>query len=448
MIESAEVILWGRRIGSVIRREGVPFAEFEYAPDFVGCGVEPSPIEMPVATGVYKFPSLPNASFHGLPGLLSDSVPDKFGNAVIDVWLESQGRMPGSLSPIERLCYTGSRGMGALEYRPSLFAEGDRDEALHVAQLAQLADDVLRMRRETKAKLTPELKRYAPILRVGSSAGGARAKALIGWNEATGAVRSGQVALPPSFGYWLIKFDGLTGNGDKEGDDASGYGRIEYAYHLMARAAGIQMTECRLWDKRHFMTRRFDRTLDGRKLHAQTLGAMAHFDFNDPLRYSYEQAFRVTRRVVNDVRAAQELFRRMVFNVLAWNCDDHVKNISYLMDKSGAWSLAPAYDECYAYNPKGAWTSGHQMSVNGKRTDIGLEDFLAAGKSAGLGEGICRTIIDEVREAVRGWRRFADEAAVRESLADTIDRQLNACLSSRAAFAGLAPGGIGLRMRF
>lgn len=424
MIESADVILWGTRIGCVVRRDGVPYAEFEYAPDFIGCGIEPSPIEMPVASRVYKFPSLPYDSFHGLPGMLSDSVPDKFGNAVIDVWLKTQGRAPGSLSPIERLCYTGSRGMGALEYRPSLFSEGNPDEALHVDQLAQLAADVLRSRRTARAELVPGIQRYAPILRVGASAGGARAKALIGWNEASGEVRPGQVALPSGFGYWLIKFDGLAGNGDKEDDDAAGYGRVEYAYSLMAKAAGLRMTECRLWDRRHFMTRRFDRTADGQKLHAQTLGALAHFDFNDPLRHSYEQAFRITRRLVNDIRAEQELFRRMVFNVLAWNCDDHVKNISYLMDKSGAWSLAPAYDVCYAYNPNGAWTSGHQMSVNGKKTDIGREDLLAAGKVAGLSARTCLGIIDRVQAAVRDWTRFAAKAEVRDEFISAIDRRL------------------------
>lgn len=426
MIESADVILWGKRIGCVVRREGVPYAEFEYDPDFVGCGIEPSPIEMPAASRIYRFPSLPEASFHGLPGLLSDSVPDKFGNAVIDVWLKTQGRAPGSLSPIERLCYTGSRGMGALEYRPFLFSEGDPDEAFQVDQLARLAADVLRSRREARTELVPGISRYAPILRVGSSAGGARAKALIGWNEATGEVRSGQIALPPGYGYWLVKFDGIAGNGDKDGDDAQGYGRIEYAYYLMAKAAGIQMTECRLWDRRHFMTRRFDRTADGQKLHAQTLAALAHFDYNDPLRHSYEQAFRITRRIVNDIRAERELFRRMAFNVLAWNCDDHVKNISYLMDRSGTWRLAPAYDECYAYNPNGSWTSGHQMSVNGKNTDVGRADLVAAGKVAGLGESVCRDIIDGVREAVCGWLRFAAEAEVPDSVAAKIERQLNA----------------------
>ena len=425
MNEAVEVLLWGRRIGVASRLDGVPYVSFAYDSDFRQTGMEPSPLMMPVGVRAYSFPDLAQVSFHGLPGLLSDSVPDKFGNAVLGAWLKVQGRLPGSLTPIERLCYTGIRGMGALEYRPALFDDEDKSEAVHVDSLAELANEILRQRSEAAAELVPGMNKYSSILKVGSSAGGARAKALIGWNEATGEVRSGQVALPEGFGYWLIKFDGLTGNGDKEGDDKWGYGRVEYAYSLMARAAGIEMTECRLWNKRHFMTRRFDRLADGGKLHMQTLGAIAHFDFNDPTAYSYEQAFRVTRRVVNDARAYEQLFRRMAFNVLAWNCDDHVKNISYLMDRSGEWFLAPAYDECYAHNPEGDWTSRHQMSVNGKRIGIEDDDILACARFANMRERKARTVLDEVKDAVRAWPRFAAEAEVREDFADAISRQLS-----------------------
>jgi len=424
MNEAAEVLLWGRRIGVVSRLDGVPYVSFAYDAEFREAGIEPSPLMMPVGAEVYSFPEIPYNSFHGLPGMLSDSVPDKFGNAVIGAWLKAQGRLPDSLSPIERLCYTGIRGMGALEYRPALFAEEDQAEVLHVEALAELANEVLNVRKNAVAHLVPDMKRYSSILKVGSSAGGARAKALIGWNEDTGEVRSGQVALPDGFGYWLIKFDGLTGNGDKEADDKWGYGRVEYAYSLMARAAGIEMTECRLWEKRHFMTRRFDRLADGGKLHTQTLGAIAHLDFNDPTAYSYEQAFRVTRRIVNDARAYEQLFRRMAFNVLSWNCDDHVKNISYRMDRSGEWTLAPAYDECYAYNPEGDWTSRHQMSVNGKRFGIEDGDILACARFANMRERKARAVLDEVKDAVREWSRFAAEAEVRDDFAETIRKVL------------------------
>ena len=282
MSEAAEVLLWGARIGFLSHSGDVPFAEFSYDRDFIGAGLEPSPLLMRVSAAKQSFPNLPWRSFHGLPGMLADSLPDKFGNAVLDQWLKAQGRSPETLSPIERLCYTGARGMGALEYRPALFEEGDEAEAVKVDALAKLAGEVLCARQDARATLVPDLKHFAPILKVGSSAGGARAKALIGWDESSGEVRSGQTRLPGNFGYWLLKFDGLDGNGDKEGSDRIGYGRVEYAYHLMARAAGIEMTECRLWEGRHFMTRRFDRLPGGGKLHMQSLAAIAHFDFNDP----------------------------------------------------------------------------------------------------------------------------------------------------------------------
>lgn len=403
MTRAAEVCLWGSRVGVVSQSPDHPCVDFAYDGDFRALGVEPSPIAMPLAGGTYSFPELPERTFHGLPGLLSDSLPDKFGNMVLDAWLSAQGRSPGSLTPIERLCYTGSRGMGALEYRPVLM-DGEEGEAaaVEVERLAELAAAVLRSRDESRSELVAGMRDYSSILKVGTSAGGARAKALIGWNESTGEVRSGQLQLPEGFGYWLIKFDGLKGNGDRDGDDESGYGRIEYAYHLAALKAGIDMTECRLWDGRHFMTRRFDRTEQGGKLHMQTLGAIAHLDFNNPGAHSYEQAFRVTRRLVGDMRAQEELFRRMAFNVLAWNCDDHVKNVAYLMDRTGEWRLAPAYDVTYAYNPDGIWTGGHQMSVNGKRRDITDDDMLAAAAAAGLAKSLAGEIIEQVRAATEG----------------------------------------------
>ena len=424
MHNTANVYLWGTHVGTVLLTDESPIAKFQYADEFRDMGIEVSPLRMPLAATVFEFPDLPVKSFHGLPGLVSDSLPDKFGNKVIAAWLREQGRSPEELNAVDRLCYAGRRGMGALEYKPALLDKEDTSERLAVEALSELADKVLKMREDAKSSLVPGMNEYSSILKVGSSAGGARAKALIGWNEATGEVRSGQVALPEGFGYWLIKFDGLAGNGDKEGDDKWGYGRVEYAYYLMARAAGIEMTECRLWNRRHFMTRRFDRLADGGKLHMQTLGAMAHYDFNNPAMYSYEDAFDVTRRVVNDARANEQLFRRMAFNVLAWNCDDHVKNISYLMNRAGEWRLAPAYDECYAHNPEGDWTSRHQMSVNGKRIGIDDADILSCAKFANMRERKARAVLDEVKDAVRGWPRFAAEAEVRDEFASVIAGRL------------------------
>lgn len=425
MSHAAEVWLWDRLVGTVALEEDARAARFEYDRGFLADGLDVAPVEMPLRPEVYFFPELSLQSFHGLPGLLADSLPDKFGNAVLRAWVSSRGQRPESLTPIDRLCYTGTRGMGALEFRPALFREGDEAEAVRVDDLARLAAEVLRRRTEARATLVPGMTDFAPILKVGSSAGGARAKALIGWNEATGEVRSGQTRLPEGFGYWLLKFDGIDGNGDKEGSDRSGYGRVEYAYHLMAREAGLEMSECRLWDGLHFMTRRFDRLPGGGKLHMQSLAALAHLDFNDPVSNSYEQAFRIARAVTADARAEDQLFRRMCFNVLAWNCDDHVKNVAFLMDRAGVWSLAPAFDVTYAYNPEGAWTGAHQMSVNGKRRDIGEEDLLAAARAAGLRPRRAREDLDCVRAAVARWPDFAAEAGVREDFAEEIGRRLN-----------------------
>ena len=425
MTTSAEVVLWGRRIGVVSFSDGQPCARFEYDALFREAGVEVSPLVMPLGARIYSFPELRDETFRGLPGLLSDSLPDKFGSAVLDAWLATQGRVLGSLNPVERLCYLGSRGMGAIEYRPVLCVEAGVAEVVQVDALAQLASEVLGVRNSERAVLAPGMKEYGSILKVGASAGGARAKAIIGWNESTGEVRSGQVKLPDGFGYWLMKFDGVSGNGDKDGDDPKGYGRIEYAYSLMATAAGIEMSECRLWGGRHFMTRRFDRTATGGKFHMQTLGALAHMDFNLPGSCSYEQAFRVTREVVGDVRAEEELFRRMVFNVLAWNCDDHVKNVSFLMGRDGVWHLAPAYDLTFSYDERSRWVSCHQMTIAGKRNGITIDDIVSASRVAGLKPGRALEIVEEVRAAVGRWPEFAERVQVDDLQKNLIGDRLN-----------------------
>lgn len=427
MVSAADVILWGVRIGRVAVRPDEYFAVFRYDRDFIGSGIEPSPLEMPVVDKDYQFIDLAEQSFHGLPGLLSDSVPDKFGNAVIDAWLTSQGRPSGSFTAIERLCYTGSRGMGALEYRPAIGEETKRGENLEVDALVSLASRILNARRQGYANIADIDTDLASILKIGTSAGGARAKVLVAWNEKTGELRSGQIKAPKGYGYWLLKLDGVNANGDKEDDDKCGYGRIEYAFHLMANAAGIEMSDCRLFDdgkRAHFVTRRFDREADGGKRHMLTLGALAHYDFNMAGAYSYEQAFSVLRQVVNDESAAEELYRRALFNIFAMNCDDHVKNIAFLMDKTGVWTLAPAYDMAFSYNPNGAWTSQHQMTFNGKRRGFDDEDFAAVGRSACLTKLKIRRALEQVRAAVARWPEFAVAAGVEEETAAQIGKLL------------------------
>ena len=380
---------------------------------------------MPLGGGTHAFPDLPRETFKGLPGLLADSLPDKFGNLLIDRWLAAQGRSPRSFNPVERLCYLGSRGMGALEFQPTL-ADDLPSTPLEVSRLVALANEALSARDELHTSLSGD-HALNDIIRVGTSAGGARAKAIIAWNPSTNEIRSGQVPLPDGFEPWLIKFDGISNNRDKECADPQGYGRIEFAYHLMARAAGLTMSECRLLeeeDRAHFMTRRFDRTPDGDKLHLQTLCGIAHFDFNQAGAYSYEQAFQVARQLALPHADQAELYRRALFNILARNQDDHTKNISFLMDRRGHWHLAPAYDVLYRDNPEGAWTSRHQMSLHGKPDDFTKDDLLAAARSANIKPPLAKEIFAQVETAVRRWKDFALQAEVSNAQHQAIARTL------------------------
>ena len=413
----AEVRLWGSSIGAVSVNGPGEIATFEYTAAFRRSGIEVAPLMMPLAGQMYSFPDLRKESFHGLPGMLADALPDTFGNAVIDAWLASQGRLPQDIDAVERLCYTGTRGIGALEFKPAHGPQSRTSTVLKVDSLVTLASEVLSNRENLQASFADPEREQAlrEILRVSASAGGARAKAVIAWNPTTNEVRSGQVKAPSGFEYWLMKFDGVTNNKDRDLADPQEFGAIEYAYSLMAKAAGIRMSECRLFEengRRHFMTRRFDRLDDGEKLHMQSLGAIAHLDFNNPIAHSYEQAVTVIRRLGLSMDAVEEQFRRMVFNVIARNQDDHVKNIAFLMNKRGQWSLAPAFDVMYAYNPSGTWTASHQMSLAGKREGFTLEDLKAVADTASMKRGRAEVIAREVAKAVSGWREFAAMARV------------------------------------
>ena len=425
MTTVAEVRLWGRTIGAVSLGDGEQFAEFQYDPAFAQSGIEVSPLTMPLATRVYRFPELAPNTFHGLPGMLADSLPDRFGHALVDAWLASQGRTPDSFNAVERLCYTGARGMGALEFRPARGPAARQASHVEIDRLVQLASEILTHRDSLDVSFAGDEKKAAltEILRVGTSAGGARAKAVIAWNPETNEVRSGQVAAGQGFQYWVLKFDGVSGNRDKELEDPQGYGVIEYAYARMAKDAGIGMSECRLFEesgRRHFMSRRFDRTDGGDKLHMQSLCGLAHFDYNLAGAYSYEQALLAMRRLGLPMESIEEQFRRMAFNVVARNQDDHVKNIAFLMDKTGRWSLSPAFDVTYSYNPAGQWTAAHQMTINGKNDNFNPDDFRACAKAASMKRGRAEAIFEEVRRAVSRWKDFADEAGVDRTQRDKI----------------------------
>jgi len=423
----AEVRLWGSRIAAVSIAEGARYATFQYDPAFARSGVQVAPVRMPLREQPYRFPGLPQDAFAGLPGMLADSLPDRWGTALVNAWLASQGRDETSFDVVQRLCYVGTRGMGALEFQPAHEPASPPSEDLQFDALVRLAGEVLSHRERFVAELAkdPEEDAIKAILAIGTSAGGARPKAIIAYNEATGQVRSGQVEVDEGFRHWLLKFDGVARAGDHGLTDPKGWCAVEYAYSLMAGAAGVEMSECRLLaehGRRHFMTRRFDRPDAGGKLHMQSVGALEHVSYNEPGAYSYEQALLLVRRLRLGAASSEQLFRRMVFNVVARNQDDHVKNIALLMDRSGAWALAPAYDVTWAWQPGNPWLGSHQMSINGKRDGFSVADLRAVARVAGLKRGRADAILAEVTGAVGRWRTIAAETELDEQMTEQIAR--------------------------
>lgn len=424
MIHTVEVYLWGSRIGILHQGENDAVPAFEYDHEFQKSGIELAPFQMPLSDRVYSFPQLRGSdAFHGLPGLVADSLPDKFGNAIIALWLERNGREKDSFTALERLCYTGKRGMGALEYVPAEDI-GMTDTKLDVTELTEFASEIL-SGKESRSYNANDVTR-AQMLEIGSSAGGARAKAVIAWNETTGEIRSGQIQTPPDFDHWLIKFDNVRGNGDHGERDGKQYTLIEYAYSLMAKDAGIAMSECRIFQKdgmSHFMTKRFDRR-NGKKIFMQTLSALGHLDFNEPYLCSYLTYADYARRLGIGKSGIEEIYRRMVFNVFAVNCDDHVKNFSFIMDRQGTWTLSPAYDLTFAYHPSNRWLCGHQMTINGRSKGITDSDLLQCGKAMGLSKQFCDAVIESIKSVTQNWLQYAERCRITEETALTIDSVL------------------------
>lgn len=419
MVKAANVSLYGKPMGVIAWDEQYGVGAFQYYPEFTISHIEPAPLTMPAMDGkVYHFTDLNRQTFLGLPGLLADALPDAFGQELLNRWLSSQGRT--FANPIERLCYQGKRSMGAMEFAPSYSEHLEVSERVEMDALVRVTAEMLNKKSELNTNLNDDKKKaIASIIRVGTSAGGQRAKAVIAYNDETGEVRSGQIDAPAGFNYWLLKLDGVT---NKEPGDPEHFGEVEYIHYLLAREAGIEMTECRLLEENgraHFMTRRFDRE-NGEKVHMQTLCGMAHYDFRRMHVYSYEQAFAVMRQLHLPYVQAEEFFRRMVYNVVARNQDDHTKNISFLMDKSGTWRLSPAYDMSWSYNPQGDWTSQHQMSINGKWTDITREDVLAVAKNMNIKHA--PQIIDQVNEAISHWQTLAANYAIPREVVEMIEQ--------------------------
>jgi len=429
MVVAAEIWLWDQLVGAVLWNESQGLASFEYASGFLKAKLDIAPLTMPISAGkkVYSFPENrsrrndPYETFRGLPGLLADMLPDKYGNQLINSWLLQNGRPSDSLNPVELLCFIGKRGVGALEIKPSLRKESTRASSLELDSLIGVANKILNTKEGFKADFEEkDEKALADILKIGTSAGGARAKAVIAYNPKTGEVKSGQVKAPSGFSNWIIKFDGVT---DHQFGTSEGYGRVEMAYYLMALEAGIEMNESMLLEENgraHFMTKRFDRIESGEKIHMQSLCGLRHFDFNQVGYFNYEQVFETMRMLKLSYPEAEQMFLRMVFNVLSRNCDDHTKNFAFLMDKTGQWKLSPAYDICFAYRPGSIWVSSQSLQVNGKREHITDSDFLEVARRMNIKKA--KESIQKVKDAILKWEQFSWETGVSTDLAKKIQK--------------------------
>jgi serine/threonine-protein kinase HipA len=422
---TVKVILWGTPIGYLHQMDN-GLIGFQYDEFFLNSGIEVSPLKMPLSKLTYSFPSLSEQTFKGLPGMVADSLPDKFGNIVIKNYLKSLGRDESSLSVIERLCYTGKRGMGALEYEPNIDIGNTTDE-IDLDALTKLASEILSEKEKIHIKYDEQM--IAQLMQSGSSVGGARAKTLIAWNPQTNDIRSGQISAGAGYEYWLLKFDDVKNNKDHDAEPDDGeYTKIEYAYYLMAKSAGIEMNECRLFKENgrsHFMTKRFDRIdKTGEKIHMQSLCAIAHMDFNVPREYSYSDAIRVMRELRLPHNDYLQLYKRMLFNDYAKNYDDHTKNIAFLMNKKGVWSLAPAFDVTFSFRKDSIWVSEHQMLINGKSSDISANDYLSVANDAGIKKSEAADAEEQIREAISKWDYYAEAAELTKSKTDIINEML------------------------
>jgi len=425
MISTAYVNLWNERIGAVAWNSESGLGSFEYEPAFLRRNLDIAPIRMPIAGArgrTFVFSELRDSkTFKGLPGLLADVLPDQYGSTLINAWLAKNGRPADSMNPVEMLCFIGQRGMGALEFEPAVPKGEGTSTKIELDSLIRVTQELLSGRKDFHANLADdEEKALLDILKIGTSAGGARAKAVIAYNPKTNEVRSGQAEAPKGFTQWLIKFDGVH---DAQFGTSREYGRVEMAYYLMAKDCGIEMTECRLLEENgraHFMTQRFDRVPGEGKLHMQSFCAMQHFDFNLVGSYSYEQLFQTMRALHLDYPQAEQLYRRMVFNVLARNCDDHSKNFAFMMDKSGQWQLAPAYDVCYAYRPDSPWVSQQSLTVNGKRKDINKSDLLKVASQMNIKKA--EDILHHTMSILKQWAQYADQCNVPTTLQHHIEK--------------------------
>lgn len=423
----------GGLVGAVSFDTDKGYGAFEYDSAFIRRGVELSPITMPLSTQIYSFPALGYETFKGLPGLVADSLPDDFGNAVLNAWIATLGKSPSDITPLKRLQYTGKRGMGALEYAPVIQQKSlNASQEIEIASLVSIAQEVLDNRKTFAVSLPSEgeedREAMLSLLSVGMSAGGARPKAVVAFNDDFTQVRSGQVNVPEGFTHCLMKFDGVSEQNKNQETfgDPLGYGAMEFVYYQMAKSSGIDMMPCRLLpegNRRHFVTQRFDRNGND-KIHVQTVNGLAHIDYKQPGSYSYAELINLARTLGVSATDATSLLKRMVFNIVARNHDDHSKNFAFMLVEN-KWTLAPAYDLAYSYKPGSKWVNSHWMSLNGKRDDFTREDIYSLQNlSRNFTKKKIDQIIDETIEHVSTWPTLAKESDVPKRLIEDINSNL------------------------
>ncbi|MBB1202789.1 type II toxin-antitoxin system HipA family toxin [Enterobacteriaceae bacterium 89] len=415
-------------VGTLAVTGDSPWATFEYDPAWVAEGFSLSPIHMPLSNALWQFPALSQETWRGLPAVFADSLPDDFGNALINSWLARQGLDNRQFGALDRLLYTGTRGMGALEYQDAIELPARHADELQLSALVELAQKVLNDRSHVEIEAS-EQDAMAHLLQVGTSAGGARPKAVIAVNKDRSRILSGQVNVPKGYEHYLLKFDGVVEHhADEETfGDPKGFGLMEYSYYQMATDCGVIMSPSEILQENgrsHFMTRRFDRE-GNQKYHVLTLCGMDHADFRKPGHYSYEELLAVCRQLGLSVKEHEQIFRRMVFNVVARNHDDHTKNTAFYVDDSFRWALAPAYDIAYSYKPGSPWVDQHQMTINGKRDGFTRSDLLAVSALISrLSVKKANQIIDETIGVVKAWPQYAEQNGVFAGLRDEITRNL------------------------
>lgn len=426
---AVEVYLWGTKIGAIAYEPGqTEVSTFEYDKDFIKMGIEVSPISVPIKYSIHTFDDISKKTFHGLAGFIADSLPDKFGNQLIDQYFALKGRSSSDITPLDRLLYIGNRAMGALEFKPAInLDDKNKNIELNLQDLSQLAEMILIKKEKFANELkNSDKKNVINLLRIGSSAGGARSKALVAMDK-DGKLYDGTINHKKACKYYLLKFDSSS-NSDRDNKDPKGMTKVEYIYSILARKCNINMpytTFIQIEDDFHFLIERFDRIDKNKgftkdKLHYVSWCGMAHAHRDETGAFSYEQLVMIVRELKLGQDSVFEIFKRAVFNLVGRNQDDHTKNFGFLMDRNGRWSLSPAFDITYSYDPEGKWTKSHQITLNGKEDNFTLEDIISFGKYCNLSKKKSLEVLNNTVSAFKEFPKLADRYKVDRRLKESI----------------------------